>query len=239
MTNLMHGTSVNGPSSAPHESDEALIAAAKRHENAAIGTLMRRYNRRLFRVARGILRDDAAAEDAVQECYVRAFLNLDRYEPIGPFGAWLTRIAINEALMLRRRSRHVFVSLDDADEESHEDAADPLYALATPDAAQATSAKQLLELAIDSLPQTFRMVFMLRVVEQLSIAETAACLEINEATVKTRLHRAQAKLRATISLRLRREHLTLFEFGGITCDRIVAHVLARLSSPASTHTLAL
>jgi RNA polymerase sigma-70 factor (ECF subfamily) len=226
---------MTGPSSAPLESDEVLIAAAKRHENAAIGALMRRYNRRLFRVARGILRDDAAAEDAVQECYVRAFLNLDRYQPVAPFGAWLTRIAINEALMLRRRNRHLFVSLDDADDESYEHDADPLYALATPDAAQATSAKQLLELAIDSLPQTFRMVFMLRVVEQLSTAETAACLEINEATVKTRLHRAQAKLRATISRRLRREHLTLFEFGGLTCDRIVAHVLARLAPALATN----
>jgi RNA polymerase sigma-70 factor (ECF subfamily) len=217
-------------SSLQHETDDALIAAARRHENAAIGTLMRRYNRRLFRVARSVLRDDGAAEDAVQECYVRAFLNLDRYEPVGAFGSWLTRIAINEALMLKRRSRHVFVPLDDADTETFANAADPLYALSTPDAAQAASAKQLLELAIDSLPQAFRMVFMLRVIEQLSIAETAACLDINEATVKTRLHRAQVKLRASISRRLRREHLTLFEFGGLTCDRIVSNVLARLSA---------
>jgi RNA polymerase sigma-70 factor, ECF subfamily len=223
--------SVNATSpSLQHETEDSLIAAARRRENVAIGALMRRYNRRLFRVARSILRDDAAAEDAVQECYVRAFMNLDRYQPVGPFGAWLTRIVINEALMLKRRTRHTFVSLDDADAESFAEEADPLYALSTPDAAQGASAKQLLELAIDSLPQTFRMVFMLRVIEQLSTSETAACLEINEATVKTRLHRAQAKLRATISRRLRRERLTLFEFGGQTCDRIVAHVLARLSA---------
>ena len=210
-------------------SDDDLVTAARRHENASIEILMRRYNRRLFRVARSILRDAAAAEDAVQECYVSAFTKLDRYQPTGAFSAWLTRIAINEALMLKRRNRHAFVSLDDYDDEQcngHWTAAD----LTTPDATQSTSAKQLLELAIDSLPQVFRTVFVLRVVEQLSIAETAACLEINEATVKTRLHRAQKRLREDISRRLQREHLTLFEFGGETCDRIVARVLTRLMS---------
>jgi RNA polymerase sigma-70 factor, ECF subfamily len=231
VANALQGTLVGASASTLlHESDEALIGAARHHDNAAISTLMRRYNRRLFRVTRSILRDAAAAEDAVQECYVRAFMNLDRYQPIAPFGAWLTRIAINEALMLKRRTRQTFVSLDDPAVAAFEHLSDPLEDLTTPDAAQAASAKQLLELAIDSLPQTFRMVFMLRVVEQLSIAETAACLEINEATVKTRLHRAQQKLRATISRRLRREHLTLFEFGGVTCDRIVARVLARLTA---------
>ncbi|MFL6577036.1 MAG: RNA polymerase sigma factor [Povalibacter sp.] len=232
MTDLSPGSVSGGAaSSLVHLSDGDLIAAAKRQENAAIEALMRRYNRRLFRAARGVLRDDAAAEDAVQECYVRAFMNLDRYQPIGPFGAWLTRIVINEALMLKRRTRHTFVSLDDVDVELFEDETDAADALTTADATQATSAKQLLELAIDSLPQEFRVVFMLRVVEQLSIAETAACLELNQATVKTRLHRAQVRLRNTITRRLQRERLTLFEFGGLTCDRIVAHVLVRLSAP--------
>jgi RNA polymerase sigma-70 factor, ECF subfamily len=226
----LQGTPVGATAaSLQHASDESLIDAAKRHDNASIGALMRRYNRRLFRVARSILRDDAAAEDAVQECYVRAFLNLDRYRPIAPFGAWLTRVAINEALMIKRRTRHTFVSLDDADEDDLERATDLTDAFVTHDDVHATSARQLLESAIDTLPQAFRTVFMLRIVEGLSIAETAACLDINEATVKTRLHRAQAKLRVDISRRLRREHLTLFDFGGHTCNRIVAHVLARLS----------
>jgi RNA polymerase sigma-70 factor, ECF subfamily len=226
----LQGTSVGTTlASLQHASDESLLDAAKRHDNSSIAALMRRYNRRLFRVARSILRDDAAAEDAVQECYVRAFLNLDRYRPIAPFGAWLTRIAINEALMIKRRTRHTFVSLDDMDEDGAERATESSDALVTQDDVQATCARQLLESAIDSLPQAFRTVFVLRIVEELSIAETAACLAINEATVKTRLHRAQAKLRIDISRRLRREHLTLFDFGGHTCDRIVAHVLARLS----------
>lgn len=206
--------------------DSELVRGAQHHDNAALEVLMRRYNRRLFRVARSILRDNDAAEDAVQECYVRAFTSLDRYEPTGSFGAWLTRIAINESLMIKRRTRRGLLSLDDLEDSTLE--ADQADVLTSPDAAYTTSAKQLLELAIDSLPQMFRTVFMLRIVEQLSVAETAACLGINEATVKTRLHRAKARLRVTISRKLRREHLTLFEFGGATCDRIVAQVLARL-----------
>ena len=231
METALQGTPVSRTAaSLQHASDESLIDAAKRHDNASIAALMRRYNRRLFRAARSILRDDAAAEDAVQECYVRAFLDLDRYRAIAPFGAWLTRIAINEALMIKRRTRHTFVSLDDPDEDVLERAGESSDALLTQDAVQATCTRQLLESAIDALPQVFRTVFVLRIVEELSISETAACLDINEATVKTRLHRAQAKLRIDISRRLRREHLTLFDFGGHTCDRIVAHVLARLSS---------
>jgi len=209
-----------------HLTDHELVSGAKRGQNAAIEALMRRYNRRLFRVARSILRNDSAAEDAVQECYVRAFLNLHRYEPTGTFGAWLTRIAINEALMMKRRARRNLLPLGDFEDEVASDEEDDV--LTTPDSVQATSARQLLELAVDSLPQDFRTVFMLRVIEQLSVAETAASLGINEATVKTRLHRAKVRLRENISRRLRREHLTLFEFGGATCDRIVAHVLARL-----------
>lgn len=217
-------TSVDVRSPVPalaHLTDHELVVRAQRGENAAIEALMRRYNRRLFRMARSILCDHSAAEDAVQECYVRAFMNLHRYEPTGPFGAWLTRIAINEALMLKRRTRRTLLPLDDLEDETAADDDD--------DAVRAASARQLLELAVDSLPQDFRTVFMLRVIEQLSVAETAASLGIAEATVKTRLHRAKARLRTDISRRLQREHLTLFEFDGAACDRIVAHVLARLA----------
>lgn len=208
--------------------DDDLVSAAQRHDHRAFEALMRRYNRRLFRVARSILRDDAAAEDAVQESYVRAFTHLDRYQPVGAFGAWLTRIAINQSLMLKRR-KPLMVSLEDAEDEIAGQGRSLVDALITPDTSHATGARQLLEQALDALPMRFRTVFMLRMVEQLSTGETAACLAINEATVKTRLHRAQARLRADISRRLRREQLSLFEFAGARCDRIVAHVLARLS----------
>ena len=118
MSNVAESVSVRLPaSSLAHVSDDELVAAARRHESAPIEALMRRYNRRLFRVARSILRDAAAAEDAVQECYVSAFTKLDRYQPTGAFGAWLTRIVINEALMLKRRTRHNFISLEDYEHE--------------------------------------------------------------------------------------------------------------------------
>jgi RNA polymerase sigma-70 factor, ECF subfamily len=212
--------------------DLELIDAARRHEARAFEALMRRYNRRLFRVARSILGDSAAAEDAVQEAYINAFRHLDQYQPVGSFGAWLTRIAINEALMLRRRARRATLSLEDLDDDLMDNERRSLAEwLATPDSSNAASARQLLEQAIDALPPAFRIVFVLREIEQLSVAETAACLDINRATVKTRLHRAQARLRADISRRLGCERLTLFDFGGDSCDRIVAAVLARLGSP--------
>jgi RNA polymerase sigma-70 factor (ECF subfamily) len=212
-------------------SDDELVAAAQRHDNAAFEALMRRYNRRLFRVARSVLRDAAAAEDAVQECYVQAFTHLHQYQP-GAFGAWLTRIGLNEALMMNRRMRHKTLSLDDIDEHARTES--DAESLSTPDTSQAACARQLLEQSIDTLPQPFRTVFMLRAVEQLSVAETAACLAINEATVKTRFHRAQMRLREDITQRMHREHLTLFDFGAERCDRIVANVLIRLFGPLAS-----
>jgi RNA polymerase sigma-70 factor, ECF subfamily len=209
-----------------HLSDDELVAAARQRDNRAFEALMRRYNRRLFRVARSVLRDAAAAEDAVQECYVQAFTHLHQYQP-GAFGAWLTRVGLNEALMMKRRLRRTMLSLDDVDDVA--DAEWNAESLTTPDPSQATCARQLLEQSIDTLPQPFRTVFMLRAIEQLSVAETAACLAINEATVKTRFHRAQNRLREDITQRLQREHLTLFDFGAERCDRIVANMLIRLS----------
>ena len=212
--------------------DHALIELVLQSEERAFEALMRRYNRRLFRVARSVLRDESAAEDAVQEAYIRAFTHLDRYQPTGSFGAWLTRIALNEALMLRRRIRTDTVSLEDVDEAvlvargvALEPAPSP-----DPDGLEVAHARQLLERAIDALPENFRTVFVLRVVEQLSINETAACLDLNSATVKTRLHRAHRRLRTDLSRRLHRERLSVFDFDGARCDRIVATVRARLHS---------
>lgn len=214
-------------------SDHALVELARRNEGRAFEALMRRYNRRLFRVARSVLRDESAAEDAVQEAYIRAFTHLDRYRPTGKFGAWLTRIALNEALMLRRRMRTDTVSLDAMDEATLTGArASVADADSSSDGVDALIARQLLEQAIDALPAAFRTVFVLRMVEQLSISETAACLSLNSATVKTRLYRAQRRLRAELSRRLTREQLNVFEFDGPRCDRIVTAVFARLRSVA-------
>jgi len=209
--------------------DDRLVGLVRDQKDlAAFEALMRRHNRRLFRVTRGILRDVDAAEDAVQETYLRAFTRLDSYRPEGKFGAWLTRVALNEALMMRRRVRGDTVSLEEAGEEalSVED-----HGPETPGAEQyveAAHARALLEHAIDALPENFRMVFVLRVVEGLDVRETAESLEINPTTVRTRLFRAHRQLRADLALRLRGETAEIFDFGAERCDRVVERVLARL-----------
>jgi RNA polymerase sigma-70 factor, ECF subfamily len=222
--------SVGMPASLGDLPDLLLVERAKGGDARAFETLMRRYNRRLFRTARGVLKDENAAEDAVQEAYLSAFTHLDRYEPTGRFGAWLTRIALNEALMLRRKTHANVVSLDQLDdaltiEENAITESEPQA-----DYAETAQARELLEGAIDALPEAFRMVFILRMVEQLSISETATSLGLNEATVRTRLHRAQRMLRINLSRRLGREKLNVFDFGASQCDRLVDAVLTRLGN---------
>lgn len=206
--------------------DDRLLELVRSNQRGAFEAIMRRYNRRLFRVARSVLRNDAAAEDAVQEAYIRAFTNIDRYKPTGNFDAWLTRIALNEALMNRRKAR-AEVSLDDVDEHALIDHRAPDPETATDDV-DAAYARRMLEHAVDTLPEHYRTVFVLRAVEQLSISDTAACLGLGAATVKTRLHRAQRRLRTELARRLNRERISIFDFDGVRCDRIVAAVLTRL-----------
>ena len=211
--------------------DDRLVELARDHDLNAFEALMRRHNRRLFRVARSVLRDESAAEDAVQEAYLRAFTKLASYKPTGRFSSWLTRVALNEALMMRRRERGDTVSLDEIGDE----AVMPAEPLGTepPTAEQfveAAHARALLEHAIDALPENFRMVFVLRVVEGLDVRETAECLELNANTVRTRLFRSQRQLRGDLSRRLQGESSGIFDFGAERCDRLVERVLARLSA---------
>ncbi len=209
--------------------DLLLVERARGRDARACEALMRRYNRRLFRIARSILRDAGAAEDAVQEAHLRAFGNLDRYEPTGKFGAWLARLAFNEALMIRRRVRPDMLAPDQLDPSVLQHAA---AVLSAPSGEQpdATQIRLLLEQAVDALPEVFRTVFVLRVVEQLSGVETAACLGLNETTVRTRLFRAQQRLRADVARRVRDERADVFEFDQARCDRIVSRVLERMGS---------
>ena len=211
--------------------DDSLVERAREHDLAAFEALMRRHNRRLFRVARGVLRDDDEAQDAVQEAYLRAFTRLDTYQPTGKFGAWLTRVALNEALMMRRRAPAETVSLDAVGEEGI--AAEEATASDTPSADQyveAAHARSLLEHAIDALPENFRMVFMMRAVEGLDVRETAESLGINPNTVRTRLFRAQRILRSDLSRRLQTESSEVFDFGADRCDAVVAAVFGRLAA---------
>lgn len=209
------------------DSDDALVARARAGDLPAYERLMRRHNRRLFRVTRGILRDSDAAQDAMQEAYVRAFTNLDGYRTPGNFAAWLTRIGVNEALMRQRKDRR-YAPLPSAAED--EEIPAPSSRTQTPeDLAAGGELRRLIETAIDRLPDGFRTVFMLRAIEQLSVEETAASLDIPAATVKTRFHRARTLMQQALQNDIEAAGLTAFDFDGPRCDRIVAAVLQRLA----------
>jgi RNA polymerase sigma-70 factor (ECF subfamily) len=192
-------------------------------EIALYELVMRRHNRLLFRLARGIVRDDDEARDVVQETYVRAYRKLGQFRGPDGFKSWLAQIAINEA---RARVRKPLVLVGDAE------AVVDLHALQTDEPefdAMSTEAQRIIESAIDGLPDDFRVVFVLRGVEQLSIAESAEVLGIKEATVKTRFHRARVLLRQALIRRLDELAPSSFDFDGSRCDAIVAAVLTKLT----------
>lgn len=208
----------------PHaRPDDEVIAGVLGGATASFEILMRRYNQRVFRTARAVLRDDAEAEDVTQDAWVRAYTNLRQYSGRAAFATWLTRIAFHEALARRRRrARHVSLG----------DHATTLAAR-TPGPDDDVGTRQvaaLLEAATDALPGAYRVVFVLRDVEGLDTAETAACLDLPEATVKTRLHRARRLLRERLEPTLEVAADRMFAFAGHRCDRTVAAVLARIGA---------
>lgn len=194
--------------------------------------LMRTYNQRLFRVARAILKDDADAEDVLQDAYVQAYRKLGDFRGDAELATWLTRIVINQALMrLRKRTREVVVPFGErADGSAKELEVVDELAESPSDAAIRGEVRKVLERRIDELPEAFRTVFVMREVEELTARETADALDIPEATVRTRLFRARALLRAALDRDMDSARSGVFSFDGARCDRIVATVLARLSS---------
>jgi RNA polymerase sigma-70 factor, ECF subfamily len=218
---------------APGLSDYSLVERVRAGDAAAFELIMRRHNRRLFRLARSVLRDAAEAEDVVQETYVRAFARLDEFRGPDGFPAWLARIAYNEALGRVRGAERV-VSLHDylSDGDGDGDARRiEIMTSPQPDPERLTGygeLRRMLEDAIDALPDDFRAVFVLRAVEGMSVAETAQALAIPPETVKTRLHRARNRLQEALGARFEALVPAAFEFGGARCDRIVAAVLARI-----------
>jgi RNA polymerase sigma-70 factor (ECF subfamily) len=208
--------------------DLLLVERARSKEMRAFETLMRRYNQRLFRIARSILPDLDAAEAVVQEAYLLAFSDIERYEPTGKFGAWLARLAFNQALALRGTARPVVAAVSVAEPGPSELPTDGQASQAAGQI-EAPQSRQVLEQAIDGLPEVFRTVFVLRAVEGISGIETAACLGINETTVRTRLYRAQRRLHVDMSRRAPAERGEIFELTGKRGDCIVTRVLARLN----------
>ena len=205
--------------------DERVVGQVLAGNTALYEILMRRYNQRLYRAVRAILRDDGETEDVMQDAYVRAYEHLDQFAGRAAFSTWLTRIAVHEALArLRRRTR--FAPLEEDDGEVA-----PVSAERDPEENTAQSeVSGMLEDAILQLPEKYRTVVMLRDVEELTTAETAASLEISEENVKVRLHRGRALARRTLMARVGASAKTAFPFMGERCDRVVAGVFARLTA---------
>ena len=204
---------------------------------ASFEALMRKHNRRLYRVARSLLRDDAEAEDALQEAYFCAYRALGDFRGEAQLATWLTRIVVNECMTRLRRSARrdnivpiVSAPVQNAEEEDAMAQQPSRDDTDTPDAALVRAEmRALLERKIDELPQDFRAVFVMRSVEELSVEETAECLGITEATVRTRHFRARSLLRESIAQELDVAERDAFSFDGARCDRIVARALERVS----------
>src|SRR5262245_37591135 len=179
----------------PALGDEEIVERVRKGEAALFEVLIRRYNQRLYRVARSILRDDHEAEDVMQQAYVSAYAHLDQFAGRARFSTWLTRIAVHEALA-RARRRARWEGLDPMDDDSENPPAALRDVRPDPEVqAQATELKRLLESVIDGLPEIYRSAFVLREAEGLDTAEVAECLEISEEAVRTRLNRARTLLR--------------------------------------------
>ena len=212
--------------------DSVLVTRTAAGDDAAFEALMRRFNRKLFRVARAILKNDADAEDAVQDGYLQAYRRLGDFRGESQLGTWLTRIVINQALMRLRADRRDPLVLsfpqDSTDDPSTEVADDKSES--PTDATFRSEIRRLLEHRIDELPMAMRTVLVMRDIEDMSVQETAESLGIPPATVRTRLFRARALLREMLARDTDTATLDLFGFDGARCDRVVAAVLARLQA---------
>jgi RNA polymerase sigma-70 factor (ECF subfamily) len=224
-----------------HQSDETLVAFARTGSEAAVRSLVKRYNQRLFRVARSVVRNDAEAEDVVQASYVKAFTHLDGFRGDARFSTWITRIALNDALERQRRLRSTtdVESIDAVAFASGSSMARPplsIVPLAAETEVMRMEIAKLLEEAIGQLPELFRVVFVLRDVQDMSVEETADLLDIKPQTVKTRLHRARLQLRTILEERFIGGFADVFPFDGDRCvgmaDRVIAD-LRRAGRPVT------
>jgi RNA polymerase sigma-70 factor (ECF subfamily) len=219
------------------ESDAELARRVAAGETAAFEFIMRRHNRALFHTARAILHNDAEAEDALQDAYLQAYRAIGTYRAEARLSTWLARIVANEAFMrLRKHARRCTilplqpgVALEDIASSMGEDM-DSQPELC----AGRAEMRRLLESRIDALPDAYRVVFMLRAVDEYSVEETAAILQIPEPTVRSRFFRARSLLRARLACEIDIACADAFAFGGERCDRIVARVLQEISCQKET-----
>jgi len=220
----------------PETADDAQLARRiAGGDRDAMRVLLRRHNQRLYRTARAVLRDDGEAEDAVQDAWLLAYRSMGDFRGDAKLSTWLTRIVVNEAIARRRkRDRGAEVILMDGSIDADGVADDGNASAPEPPerAAMRAEARAMLERHIDALPDAFRAVFLLRAVEEMSVEEVAAALDLPDATVRTRHFRAKSLLRERLATELDRQLEDVFAFAGARCDRIVAAVMARIEADA-------
>jgi RNA polymerase sigma-70 factor (ECF subfamily) len=214
------------------DDDLELVGRARARDEGAIRAIMQANNRKLYRIARGILRNDSEAEDVVQETYVRAFTHLDSFRGDSRLSTWLARIAMNEALGRLRRQR------PSVDWTTLEPVASDARIIQFPVSATSVDPEKtmaqremhhIVEQAVDELPEAFRIVFITRVIEGMNVEETAEILDLKPETVKTRLHRARAMLRKNVERKIGPVVMEAFPFAGKRCARLTDAVLGRLN----------
>lgn len=211
--------------------DMALVRRALAREADAFRLIIKTHNQRLYRIARGVVRNDAEAEDIVQEAYMRAFASLDAFRGDASLSTWLSRITINEALGRLRKKKRMVAMPENPEAQIIRFPLNPSNLNPGDDPERTMAQRQILglvERATDSLPDVYRSVFVARVIEGLSIEETAEVLGIRPETVKTRLHRARALVRKALDDEIGPVLLDAFPFAGRRCDRLTQAVMRRL-----------
>lgn len=225
------GSEETAVASASTLSDVDIVKRVRAGERALFEILMRRHNQRLYRAARSVVTDEHDVEDVMQQAYINAFTHLHQFEERSQFSTWLTRITLNEAFGRRRKVQSETMARVPSDGD--EDAGEFMETVRSPQPdperqAYAQELHRVLEEAVDTLPETYRTVFMLRDVEGLSTTETGEGLGLGEEAVKTRLHRARAMIRRAVTARIGEVAAGTFQFHAPRCDRVVAAVLARI-----------
>ncbi|HEU4551301.1 MAG TPA: sigma-70 family RNA polymerase sigma factor [Chitinophaga sp.] len=197
--------------------DEELIARILKGEKRLFELIIRKYNQRLYRIGMSILDNEAEAEDAMQTAYIKAYEHLSGFEQRSSFATWLTRIMLNQCYEQKRKNRHVFTNIEQPDN---------FINMKTPENELAgRELNNMLQLAIAQLPEKYRLVFVLREIEDLSVRDTSLSLDIEETNVKVRLNRAKAMLRENLNSYMK-DHV--YNFHLTKCDRITNHVLGHL-----------
>ena len=215
--------------------DEEIVRRVRAGDSAVFEILMRRHNQRVYRVVRAVVKDEADVEDVMQQAYINAFTHLYQFEDRSQFSTWLIRIALHEAFGRRRKTHRAdTTTAQNPSDVRHDDRGELMDTVKSPEAdperqAYATELHRVLEAAVDTLPETYRTVFMLRDIEGLSTSETAQGLGLGDEAVKTRLHRARVMIRRAVTVRIGEVAAGTFQFHAPRCDRVVSAVLARVS----------